>query len=405
MSEVHKFIVAHAGARDHYQLALGLQEGGILEQLVTDWYTPDMIHSLFPSKTSNRYRKGLSSGKVTCSIGALAYAAKMKFNKSFADNIHKDTILSNAAMDLAVKSSAHLFLYSYYAWDAFSRVNAEHRPMRKLLFQLHPHPASIKTLLTEELDLVPQAKASLMYENEMRYSDDYLKRLGEESLLADAVMVASSYTGQTLRENGVDAKRIVINPYGIDATVYQKRERAPQHKKLRILFVGSMVQRKGLYYLLSAAAKLSSNQVEVVLCGRGFIDHELIGSFSSLDVQVKVGLSGEALVSEMHAADVFVLPSLTEGFAHVILEAMSAGLPVITTANTCGPDVISESTDGFVVPIRSVDQLAAKLEWCAANRDVLFEMGQKAAAKARQYTWESFRHKVSEFALTQLSSK
>jgi glycosyltransferase involved in cell wall biosynthesis len=401
MSEKQRFVVAHAGARDHYQLALGLQEAGMLDQLVTDWYTPDLLYSLFPARTGNRYRQGLGSGKVNNCIAALAYAVKMKFNKSFADNIHKDRLLSKAAMDLAIKHGANLFLYSYYAWDAFSRVDTERRDIRKLLFQLHPHPASIKKLLIEELEQVPQARASLMYENEMRYSDDYLARLGDESILADAVMVASSYTGQTLAENGVEPSRIVINPYGIDANVYQSRERDPQNKKLRILFVGSMVQRKGLFYLLSAASKLPSTQVEVVLCGRGFIDYELIRSFGSVNIDVKVGLSSEGLVSEMHKADVFVLPSLTEGFAHVILEAMSAGLPVITTTNTCGPDVISEGIDGFVVPIRSVEQLATRLEWCATHKDQLFQMGQEAAKKARLYTWEAFRRNVSKFAENQ----
>ena len=405
MSEIPRFIVAHAGARDHYQLALGLQEGGMLEQLVTDWYTPDLMYSLFPTKTGNRYKQGLGSEKVTNCTSALAYAVKMKFNKSFADNIHKDRLLSMAAMDLAIKKEAHLFLYSYYAWDAFSRVDSEQRDMRKLLFQLHPHPSSIKKLLTEELELVPQARASLMYENEMQYSDDYLARLGDESLLADAVMVASSYTGQTLAENGVEPERIAINPYGIDANVYQCRDKDPQNRKLRILFVGSMVQRKGLYYLLSAAAKLPANQVEVVLCGRGFIDHELIRSFGSVNIEVKVGLSSQDLVSEMHKADVFVLPSLTEGFAHVILEAMSAGLPVITTSNTCGPDVVSEGVDGFIVPIRSTEMLAAKLDWCATHKDQLFQMGQLAARKARQYTWDAFRHNVRNFAVNQSAAQ
>jgi glycosyltransferase involved in cell wall biosynthesis len=162
-----------------------------------------------------------------------------------------------------------------------------------------------------------------------------------------------------------------------------------------------MVQRKGLYYLLSAAAKLPANQVEVVLCGRGFIDHELIRLFGSVNIEVKVGLSSQDLVSEMHKADVFVLPSLTEGFAHVILEAMSAGLPVITTSNTCGPDVVSEGVDGFIVPIRSTEMLAAKLDWCAIQKDQLFQMGQQAARKARQYTWNAFRHKVRDFAVNQ----
>ena len=71
-------------------------------------------------------------------------------------------------------------------------------------------------------------------------------------------------------------------------------------------------------------------------------------------------VSREELVLELQRADVFVFPSLVESFALVLLEAMSVGLPVITTSNTAGPDIMREGIDGFVGPIRDVDFLVEK---------------------------------------------
>jgi glycosyltransferase involved in cell wall biosynthesis len=91
------------------------------------------------------------------------------------------------------------------------------------------------------------------------------------------------------------------------------------------------------------------------------------------------------------------LPTLSEGFAHVILEAMASGLPVITTGHSCGPDIITDGKEGWIIPIRSVKSLTEKLEWCMNNKKYLFDMGQSAADTASKYTWEKFRNRIIDF--------
>ena len=98
----------------------------------------------------------------------------------------------------------------------------------------------------------------------------------------------------------------------------------------------------------------------------------------------------------MSRHDVFVFPSLFEGFGLVILEAMSQGLPVITTPHTAGLDVIADGEDGFIVPIRSADAITEKLELLAHDRRLLLAMSQAAQRKAAQYSWESYqRHTIN----------
>jgi glycosyltransferase involved in cell wall biosynthesis len=390
-----KCVVVHAGARDHYQLALALAERQYLSQLVTELYCPDSLTGILPGLAAKRYCKGLSSKLVSLSPTALWLTGKMAVQKSFAFNQQKDAALSERAYRLARKRQSHLFCYSYYAFQAFSHERA-FSGQRRLLFQLHPHPASVRATLEAELERVPAARDSIQYENEFRYSQDYLAQLGAEAQLADRVLVASSYTKQTLVENGVAENRVQVVPYGIDSHAFSKRNIAPTNKKLRVIFIGSMVQRKGLSYLLDAARTLSSS-VELVLCGRGFMDGALLDQYRDVDIVIKRNLSQQELTAQIHQADVFVLPTLSEGFAHVILEAMSCGLPVITTGNSCAPDVITDGKEGFIIPVKSSEALIAKLEWCVQHKNELFDMGQLAASRAALFTWQRFRKGIIDF--------
>jgi glycosyltransferase involved in cell wall biosynthesis len=392
-----RFVTAHAGARDQYQLSLALFEAGLLEELVTDFYAPDLLFRHWPDKIGKRYCPGLTSSAVSQSFPAMLSAFRMKFGHSFHLNIEKDRHISKTAYHKAKRSRAHLFLYSYYAFQAFHAAMKEEPDMQRLLFQLHPHPYTIQKLLREELELVPQARNSIMYENEMQYPENYLHKLAEESAMATGIMVASEYTKRTLVENGIDHQKVFVNSYGIDPALYPARNSMPANRKLTIAFVGSMVQRKGLSYLFEAVRLAGSSHIAVRLFGRGFIDRELIAHYSDLDLQVNEGLDQADVVSSLHRSDVFVLPSLTEGFAQVILEAMSAGLPVITTTNTCGPDVIKEGQEGFLMAIRDVEGLAGRLSWCLENREQLYNMGEKAAVKAHTFSWKAFRMRAADY--------
>ena len=100
----------------------------------------------------------------------------------------------------------------------------------------------------------------------------------------------------------------------------------------------------------------------------------------------------------MQQHDVLVLPSLFEGFGLVILEAMAQRLPVITTAHTAGPDVISQGVDGFIVPIRSAEAIAARLDQLASTPHLLQEMKQAAQEKAKSQRWENYRESLVQMA-------
>jgi glycosyltransferase involved in cell wall biosynthesis len=123
---------------------------------------------------------------------------------------------------------------------------------------------------------------------------------------------------------------------------------------------------------------------------------ELLREYPDVNIRTTVGLSGGELGRALQTADVLALPSLSEGFGHVILEGMACGLPVIATPHSCAPDVVIEGVHGFIVPIRDAHAIAARLEWAVNNRPDLADMGVAATRRAAHFTWDRFREGVAK---------
>jgi alpha-maltose-1-phosphate synthase len=228
-----------------------------------------------------------------------------------------------------------------------------------------------------------------------RDSEEKLARKDAELKMANLVVVASSFTRETLRAADL-AVDVRIVPYGAPRSIPFHAE-APASGPLRILFVGSLGQRKGLSYLLRAVELLGS-KVALTLLGRKAAE-----GCAPLEEAVRKhrwipSLAHPELLRVMQKHDVLVLPSLFEGFGLVILEAMAQGLPVIATPHTAGPDVVTEGVDGFIVPIRSAETIAARLDRLASSPKLLQEMKQAALEKAKSQRWEDYRESLTQMA-------
>ncbi len=244
-----------------------------------------------------------------------------------------------------------------------------------------------KIIQQEEAELIPEWASTLTANFD---SPEKCVRKDEELQLADVVFVASSFTLQTLKMSPRLHAPIVVIPYGTPPVTDLGQNNA--RGKLRVLFVGSLGQRKGLSYLLDAIKQLG-NQVELTLIGRP------TGSCHPLEQALRrhrwiASLPHQQILEEMRRHDVLVLPSLFEGFGLVILEAMSQGIPVIATPHTAGPDVITDGEDGFIVPIRSAEAISEKLELLLCDRRLLLAMSQAAQRKSAQYSWESYGRNI-----------
>jgi glycosyltransferase involved in cell wall biosynthesis len=219
-----------------------------------------------------------------------------------------------------------------------------------------------------------------------------LERKRKELELADTIVVASDFVRQSLPE-WANEKKIIQSPFGTPFSPNQfELEKKSNTKKLRILFVGSMTQRKGLGDLFDAIKLVDPSKVELVVLGS--LAAPLSFYSDHIQFTYEPTRSHDKVLELMRSCDVFCLPSIVEGRALVIQEAMNQGLPIIITANTGAEDLVITGETGFLVPIRSPEAIAEKINWFLNNRNKIFQMGQNAKQLADTYSWDSYANKI-----------
>jgi glycosyltransferase involved in cell wall biosynthesis len=243
-----------------------------------------------------------------------------------------------------------------------------------------------KKIIAEELEKFPIFKPYLPILEETEHK---IHRKEKELELADLVIVASLATKKSLTNFGFNEKKIAVIPYGAPID-YMFPDNYQKDVLFRAIFVGSICPRKGVHYLIEAWKSISSENMELILVGEMAYPDEWVKMNRKYFTHYN-RLPHSELVKLYQSSDVFVFPSLVEGFGLVILEAMACGLPVITTENTAGPDVITEGFDGFIIPLRDSQGLAEKILWCSNNRSLLRKMSKNARKKAEFYSWESYQ--------------
>jgi glycosyltransferase involved in cell wall biosynthesis len=240
-------------------------------------------------------------------------------------------------------------------------------------------------LMKEEAERLPEWAFTLG--GGINDSEEKHNRKIQELKLADAVVCPSSFVTNSLPEWSKE-KLIIESPFGTPETVTSASN---QHKenKFRVLFVGSMGQRKGLGDLYEAIKLLNNNQIELVVLGSLLAPIDFYRK-QLPDFTYEVTRPHHEVLELMQTCDVFCLPSIVEGRALVMQEAMSQGLPLIITPNTGGEDLIIERETGFLVPVRSPYSIAEKINWFFENRKIIPEMGEKAKEHAALYTWKRY---------------
>jgi glycosyltransferase involved in cell wall biosynthesis len=229
-------------------------------------------------------------------------------------------------------------------------------------------------------------------------------RKDEELARASRILVPSRYVRETLR--GADSLRaeVSIVPYGAPiVNIPAKKTSRSLKDKLKVIFIGSLSQRKGISYLLDAIRQLGS-AVELTLIGRRVSDCRPLDSALKIHRWIP-SLSHAEVLQELQQHDVMAFPSLFEGFGLVVLEAMACGVPVIATPNGAAPDIIHDGDDGFIVPIRDSQALAGRLELLSRDRELLASMGHAAQRTAAQHSWRLYRDRLVEIVRRTLAAE
>ena len=197
-----------------------------------------------------------------------------------------------------------------------------------------------------------------------------------------------------------------IIPNGIDVDHFADNAGPwPKYRdgKTNILFVGRLEKRKGLRYLLEAYSKLKWDypDTRLLVVGPGLPDEgsfEVIGARSLQDVELIGGVSYEELPRYYASADIFCSPATgAESFGIVLLEAMSAGKPVVASDIEGYRGIIEHGEQGLLVDPKDGDELAKSLARLIEDRELARRMGSRGREMVEQYRWEAVASQVEAY--------
>jgi alpha-maltose-1-phosphate synthase len=244
---------------------------------------------------------------------------------------------------------------------------------------------SAQAFFTEDAERSPEF-ANLHFGLENSRAE--LERKDEELQLADYVIVASGHVIGTLA-GVVPDKKIRIIPYGAPEVKPRAESNGESKGPLKVLFVGSLTQRKGIGYVVQAMEMLGG-QAELTIVGSRLRPNPRVDD-ACRHWRWFESLPHARVLELMRQSDVLVLPSVSDAFGMVVTEAMANGLPVIVTPNTGASELVRDGREGFIVPVGKAESIAEKLEILHRDRATLMKMSRCAETTAAENSWANYR--------------
>jgi hypothetical protein len=386
------WLFCQIGAREHYVLAREFHRRGLLRGLITDaWAPPQSLAARLPGRfgrrLAERYAADLADASVVRFTGGLLVFELLQrlrgrtgWNLVGARNHWFEAQAVRALRDgdlLAGRPT--VFAYSYAARDIFRAARAA--GCTTVLGQIDP-------AITEE-DIVAEAVARHpeLAPGWQRAPQSYWQRWREECALADRIVVNSEWAREGLVRAGIAADKLRIVPLAYpSADAPSPRAWPPAFddaRPLRLLFLGSFILRKGAAELLEAARLLRDKPVEFHVVGASDLHVP-----DAVHANPRFAFHGPVPRNQVHAhfasADLFVLPTLSDGFGLTLLEAQAHGLPVIASRR-CG-DVVRAGVDGTVLEHVTGAALAAAVEDYLVDPTALSRQGGQARTSLARFT-------------------
>ncbi|HSV16163.1 MAG TPA: glycosyltransferase family 4 protein [Tepidisphaeraceae bacterium] len=216
-----------------------------------------------------------------------------------------------------------------------------------------------------------------------RIPEAYWQRMNEEWSAASMILVNSEWSRQALLKQGAAPEKIFIVPPAYEPEKTHLPARRNFDRPLTVLWIGSVILRKGIQYLIEAAKLLQNEpQVQFIIAGPIKISDEALAT-APPNMKFLGRLTRDQTVDWYRQADVFILPTLSDGFAVTQVEAMAHALPVIVTPN-CG-QVVTDGVDGLVIEPYSGQAIADAVTSLNADRQLLREMSYRALDKSAHF--------------------
>jgi glycosyltransferase involved in cell wall biosynthesis len=373
-----KWICCQLGAREHYAIPRALLSRGLLGCLLTDAWVPpsSVLAKISAGSLTDRFHRDLSDARVIAFNSSvilfemLARARRLaEWERIVARNqwFQRKVVGALNSQLSTLNFQPILLSYSYAALEPFRF--AKLHGWKTLLLQIDPGPEE-ERIVAEEVARVP-ALAGAWQPAPAAYWASWR----QECDLADRIIVNSEWSREGLMRSGVPDGKLTLIPlaYGASEVGDQKSEikqvrsypaRFTQDRPMRVLFLGQVNLRKGVSRLLQAAQTLRDEPVEFWMIGPVQIAN---AEKAADNARVKWfgPVTRKETAEKYRAADVFILPTLSDGFAITQLEAQAYGLPVISS-KCCG-GVVENGRNGIILEEPSAECIAAAIRDCVVD--------------------------------------
>lgn len=416
------WICVQLGAREHYAIPRALQSSGRLEVLFTEiwagsWmrrlavgplralagrYHPDLekaesgkqkakIFSWNWQTVARQLRAKVENGRWKAQNTSPQPSPQRGEGRGFEQFIRDGRWFSERVRDYLARQKTEVrgkvvFSYDTTALELFRWAKA--RGAICVLGQMDPGRVEVEMVQKEEQRWPGWTR------NPIRVPEEYFQRRAEEWRLADCIVVNSQWSAAALMKQEVPPEKLVVIPLAFETNAEMRKPAASCQKSevrppvsglrpLKVLFLGQVNVRKGIQYLVEAAKLLANEPVQFDVVGAIGISVAAI-KLAPPNVTFHGCVGRDEAAAWYARSDVFVLPTISDGFALTQIEAMAHGLPVIATPN-CGA-VVTDGLDGFVVPPRDAMALAQALRRYLEVPELLPEQRAAALEKSRVFS-------------------
>ena len=380
------WLCSQLGAREHYAIPRALFRQGSLDNLLTDaWVPPNSPLSAFG--LSDRFHPDLTEAPVrawTSRLLAFELAARLKRLSGWPLIVARNhwferkivAYLSGSRL-LVLGSRPIVFAYSYAARDILCF--AKLRGWKTVLGQIDPGP------FEEEIVAAEAEREASFAPDWRRAPTDYWNSWRQECEAADRIIVNSQWSFDGLAAMGIPPEKLSVVPLALEVNVpsvspkaYPKRFTA--ERPLRVLFLGQISLRKGIARLLNVARSLQSQPIEFLMVGpiQITIPEDLR---SNRKIRWMGPVPQNSVRNYYEQSDVFVLPTLSDGFALTQLEALAHRLPVIASRR-CG-QVVTDGVNGLLLDEPTTAAIEEALLSCLRNPDQLAQFSENATVGER----------------------
>ena len=380
-------------------LGLALLQSRRLEKYVTTIHfnTRKFYFKILPKFLKNELRKrdfSLFGSKIISSTPLKeiirVFLIKLKINKIPYD-LNKQIFIDVDKFSAKYINSNITHVYSYQNCALKTFLEAKQRKIKRIYELPTVYWKEHNNIIKNEIKKNPQFKKALL---ETNFYPNIVKQklLDKELSMAELIIVTSQYAKKTLKLYNGKLSKIKVIPYGFPKTCsINKKNWFDGKRKLKILYAGSLNQNKGISYLVDVINKLYFDKIEVEIIGngplKGYIEKNIpFAKFLS-------SISNERLLNKMKNNDIFISPTLFEGFGLTLSEAMSQGALVMTTKNTFLGDLKCKNI--FIeIDINNINKIIYDINKLIKKPSLLKKIAVRGIRYAKSNSWEKYRRNV-----------